>query len=1319
MEVDELYLTHIADAGDVDWFHIDVAAGDRLIVNLSNLEADFDVSVYGRGKTTSIVPLVPSSGQSAGTPVPDPEIALDGTTQIQSAANDGSSAFSPVLDAQVPLLGSGNRRGAASETVVTAPLDGGRIYIKVAGANGATSFQPAVLQARTTQGAAAPECPAITLPAGVAGAPSSIPANANTIILANPQRLSAMYGTDSAQVTQRLDQLVGYLNGPGAANGIVPAVVNVGAIPGIAGRYQAWDANPCDSELANAVVGAITAQISSIRETHDIQHVMIVGGDDVIPMARVTDGADVSNEFDYRYTFGTNNAVAGAAWDSQVLTDEPYGDTAALDFGDRYLYVTDAALGRLVDTPTDIAFQLDQFVAAQGALNPETGLVVGYDFLDDSSEAIASDLGAAGLDVDAEFGTHSDDDSWTATDLEDKLFPVGGTTPDVISINAHFDHRRALPADGNTTGDESDLFLAGSIFSAAPGSLTGRVTFSMGCHSALSVSDRTIGELSDDFAQALTRQGGVYVGNTGFGYGDTDMIAYSERLMELFGESLVNPTVLNVTTGRTTTSGQALQFAKNDFLAELGSVSTYDEKALMEATFYGVPFYRVTVDEPSPLAATPTRTATPDPVTSQPTSPVSLSPANALDADSTDGVSYYNSDPSGDPLELKVPFNPVQPLEVVDVSIVDPARPTDLRLTAHGALILQMQSEYLANDPVIVKPVTDGSELQTEPAVADVQFPASPAVIRTTEQPEGTRQSVALATGQFRGSSGAGVQRLDNEVDLAIQYAPLAEDDFTAPVIRQVDSTITGGQLVLDVDAVDSDGANGSSAITRVYVLVAPDPGSGVVDWVGVDLERSGTSGRWIGSVSLPSGVDTVEFIVQAVDAAGNVGYQTNKGANFSDIEQPPPPPPEGVDITITPTAGVTPNAAGWYSGPVTVGVAGSVAPVQYQLDGGPLLDFPASGLALTQPGLNSLRITTAVGVVERVVLIDQSAPSAVIGSPITGSVVPRGTSLTATYSCTDLTLTGCVGTIRNGPTGTPSPLANGADLSTLAAGSYVITVTATDSFGRTRVVTSAVTFQPTQVAPSIVSITGPTTPRAINTAVAIDATFRDPNGAADNYSVVVDWGVPGSTPTKCSASETTPKTGNPSCSISSQPTATSNGHALASYQYATSGVYTVQVTITDGAGGTATSAYEFAVVYDTAGGQVTGAGGFWSGPTAYPRGGRLGSAAVFGYEAKYKKPTDAKPSGATSLRLIGDLFFQSVSYDYLVVNGAMAVAEGTGKIDGRSGYRFRVSGVDNGWIDFFELKIWDQATGAVIYDNGVLYDKGDLVLLGDIKVQR
>src|SRR4029078_547015 len=74
--------------------------------------------------------------------------------------------------------------------------------------------------------------------------------------------------------------------------------------------------------------------------------------------------------------------------------------------------------------------------------------------------------------------------------------------------------------------------------------------YSVGCHSGLSVLDAHSGGRSADiydtaspaysaaFPQARLKQGGNWVGNTGYGYGDSDLVGYSERLALLFTDAI-------------------------------------------------------------------------------------------------------------------------------------------------------------------------------------------------------------------------------------------------------------------------------------------------------------------------------------------------------------------------------------------------------------------------------------------------------------------------------------------------------------------------------------------------------------------------------------------------------------------------------------------------------------------------------------------------------------------------------------------------------------------------------------------------------------
>ena len=142
----------------------------------------------------------------------------------------------------------------------------------------------------------------------------------------------------------------------------------------------------------------------------------------------------------------------------------------------------------------------------------------------------------------------------------------------------------------------------------------------MGCHAGLDISDAEVSVSGvptpvDDWAKTFADSGALWVANTGYGYADTDTIAYSAKLMADFAGNLGSLTV-----------GEALTAAKQQYAAGNAILSPYDLKALMESTFYGLPMYRLNSPTgrltPPPGPATST-----DPVTGLTIAPVSLSPS--------------------------------------------------------------------------------------------------------------------------------------------------------------------------------------------------------------------------------------------------------------------------------------------------------------------------------------------------------------------------------------------------------------------------------------------------------------------------------------------------------------------------------------------------------------------------------------------------------------------------------------------------------------------------------------------------------------------
>lgn len=132
-----------------------------------------------------------------------------------------------------------------------------------------------------------------------------------------------------------------------------------------------------------------------------------------------------------------------------------------------------------------------------------------------------------------------------------------------------------------------------------------------------------------------------------------------------------------------------------------------------------------------------------------------------------------------------------------------------------------------------------------------------------------------------------------------------------------------------------------------------------------------------------------------------------------------------------------------------------------------------------------------------------------------------------------------------------------------------------------------------------------------------------------------------------------------------------------------------------------------YVVVYDPEGGFVSG-GGTVPSPAGALNGSEAAGQATFGFTAKYHRDTLA-PEGTLNFKLpSAGIEFRAESYEWLTVTGARARIRGVGTLATESGpkaCRFLLSVNDGkrrggGGGHKFRLKIWDQSTNAVVYDN-------------------
>ena len=245
------------------------------------------------------------------------------------------------------------------------------------------------------------------------------------------------------------------------------------------------------------------------------------------------------NESEYASTFDGTSPLKAALSLGYVLTDNPYGAASPMAIGPRELFVPEIGVGRLVESPADIDTALRTFLGFHGVLAPETALSSGYDFLTDGAEAVATELDGGLFDsaVDPLIN-----DAWTRDELRDAWIGTSAaTSADVASVNAHFDHYRALPADQDATGQAHRSRSSSTTSRGAGRRLARRVDrVQHGLpHGLVGVGRlrrrqrrRRLGP------DAQRRRGAIVAGNTGYGYGDDTVVGATEELMRQFARRL-------------------------------------------------------------------------------------------------------------------------------------------------------------------------------------------------------------------------------------------------------------------------------------------------------------------------------------------------------------------------------------------------------------------------------------------------------------------------------------------------------------------------------------------------------------------------------------------------------------------------------------------------------------------------------------------------------------------------------------------------------------------------------------------------------------
>jgi WD40 repeat protein len=882
--VDELAIGHIAASGDQEFFKLPIPPrGTRTTFLLSHIPQgeDFDLVVTkpaAQPLQSSPVASIPV----ASIPVEDTGSALDnaGTTLPPETLED-------IPVGSIPVASISASRGNADETAQVVSLgETGSYTVAVSGYNGSHSDDPFVLRAKQTPPPQLPPCPARTFafdsnPYGggdenqTAGRlPTSIPTTTKTLFLVARNRMSDLYGrpaTDAMLAALRASS--GSANFAGRSE-IRGAVLEVDGNAAVRAALQAWDANPCSIEAANAVVRAINAVVSTFRVGRPIQNVILLGTDEALPMARVPDLVSISPEFDEAIDlqFTTQNltranALYAAAATGHFLTDKAYAAFTQIPWLGRELHLPQVSVGRVGETPLDVQRQVQLYIAANGKLSAETALATGYDFLLDGGTAVRD-----ALDEFVEPGTPTAllNDTWTRSSLQ-AVFTSKTPPDDVLSVNAHYSHWQAQPAapEVGTKFTPGDLVTTGDLPAlpanpAVDPAFARRILFTMGCHAGLNVADTLIGSPTPDQAQRLLdwtqgfisrQRSAVYVANTGFGYGDTEANALSERLMTIFAKRL----------GEGTTIGADWLSAEHEYFNGAGAYGVYDEKALVEATFYGFTFWQVDGATP-PTPPTPP-TLINDPVSELEVASVTVDTvgpgknAPALEQKTTPEGAFWHADDE----TTFVHFRPIQPRIERDVTV--PGK------VAHGAVIMDLETSDVAGvNPLLAQPTIDLSDHELERNFRDVAFPASFLNLTRSNLNGSTVQNLVVTAGQFRPSTPpgpTGVERLVEKIDVEVAYSNHA--DTTPPEIQQVSSTFAGGLATI---AVRTTANLGIQRVRAGY-----NDGSG---WNFIELTET-SPGNWFAG-GLAAGGPLEVFAIAQEKLSGNTGFSTNKAFNFHSV---------------------------------------------------------------------------------------------------------------------------------------------------------------------------------------------------------------------------------------------------------------------------------------------------------------------------------------------------------------------------------------------------------------------------------------------------
>jgi hypothetical protein len=1004
----------IVESDEARWYRFPVVPGQTVTVKMASPPADYDLALYGdieaafqRLSTSSDVTQL-AAASAAGAPGADTQVPqyVDAVTDIPKTAGDlSTTTFAPRIyapriyapriyapriyapriyapriyapriyapDSYVPDLASdpafrdafsaaqnqtllavssNTEEGTETVTASTGNTDG-FFYVRVQGHTD-TDFDADVPfeLTRTTTGDA--DCEGLESFSGLdtLGATRT---NAATVIVTDTNKLGLTPGTtDYNTYTGELSDLATATDG---------AVVDVHGSPRVVALQEQVAEHPACPFAMNLVAREIKSIVDSYRNPV-IKYVVIAGNDDVIPFFRYPDTSGLGQESQFVPPVLDDSPSNASLKNDQVLSQDAYGARHEVTIGGASVPVPDLAVGRLVETPAEIASTIDHSLHLQAGPNklptPQASLVTGYDFLADAAHRVNQVFdeaipGATSSTLISENGTPPAS-SWKADDLRAKLF--GTQHYDLMYLAGHFSANDTLAADFTTTFDADELEPDGPHATT----LTDTLVLSAGCHSGYNIVDdaEVVGQTNPyDWAQRMAQQHAVLIGGTGYQYGDTDFLEYSERLYVDIAQRLREGSADPQAPRTPVAVGAALSLAKQDYLASLGTLAGIDQKAVLQATLYGLPMTQFDAPNRAPIAGG-SALASPVAVTSGPGQTLGLS-ADDLDI-STPTTRGEKSANTGAGLPGKLSW--LNGDDGVSVQPGVPALPKQVENVTAGTRVLRgvgfRGGDY--TDVAGLLPLTGAPAIEGSTPNSTFESPVFwPQKLVTANYfgalGDSGRTSLILTPAQYRVEGPdlfTNTERSYQHMSLRLFYSGTTTSGTgdnkpalaTPPSISDVTGAFSNGQVRFSVRAT-GDPSAGVQQVWVTWTGTGADSGHG--RWRSVDLVQSPKdSTRWTGVLQLPQeqSYEGLRFIVQAANGIGAVGMDTADGDGYgvtlepdvalptlqldvqppgvgspygitAQVKDPNGDPFEGQTVAFTVTRGTNTNPLATYSSP-------------------------------------------------------------------------------------------------------------------------------------------------------------------------------------------------------------------------------------------------------------------------------------------------------------------------------------------------------------------------------------------------------------------